>query len=318
MIPSLNTIVGRLTGKQFRLLAALGEHHSLLNAAKEVSMSQPGASKALREIESIFGMDLFTRTNRGLEPNSAGYCVIRYARLFQTDIAHLRGELENVMEGHGGCISIGTMMGSVPLLANAIFALRKKQRNLTIKVIEDTSPTLLHFLDEGKLDMAICRTTISKNPELYTSIDIQRDNLCVIAGMQHRLADRCDISLSDLVDEQWIVYPANMPVRRLLEREFHEAGLRMPNHLVETTSSLTTISLLKKDEDYVTLLPDFLADFFEAGGLAKKLSLAIQSRSEPYELVHRAGVHITPEMNLMMKELQIQARQFTFHPDSPV
>lgn len=62
-------------------------------------MSQPGASKALREIESIFGVELFVRTNRGLEPNTAGHCVIRYARLFQSDMAHLRDDLLGVMRG---------------------------------------------------------------------------------------------------------------------------------------------------------------------------------------------------------------------------
>jgi hypothetical protein len=38
--------------------------------------------------------------------------------------------------------------------------------------------------------------------------------------------------------QQW---QSRMPIRRLLEREFHEVGLRLPVHLVETTSAFTTM-----------------------------------------------------------------------------
>lgn len=58
--------MSRLHIKQLRLLIALDEHGSLLGAAKQVALTQPGASKALQEIETTFGTALFTRTNRGL------------------------------------------------------------------------------------------------------------------------------------------------------------------------------------------------------------------------------------------------------------
>src|SRR3982751_6734090 len=93
MTPPLHSIISRLHLKQLRLTVALGENGSLSEASQQVALSQPGASKALQEIETTFGTPLFVRTNRGLEPNDVGHCVIRYARLIQTDMAHLRDEL---------------------------------------------------------------------------------------------------------------------------------------------------------------------------------------------------------------------------------
>ena len=75
---------------------------SLLGAAKEVAISQPGASKALQEIETTFGAALFVRTNRGLEANDLGLCVERYARMIYTDLGHLRNELDAIQKGDGG------------------------------------------------------------------------------------------------------------------------------------------------------------------------------------------------------------------------
>ena len=308
MIPSLNSIIGRLHAKQLRLLAALADHGSLLNAARAVSMSQPGASKALREIESIFGVELFVRTNRGLEPNAAGHCVIRYARLFQSDMAHLREDLLGVMRGFGGRVSAGTIMGAVPLLTDGINRLLSEQPKMSVEVLEDTSASLLALLDEGRIELALCRTSVSRSPELYESVIVQDETLAVIAGAKHPLADAQQVTLADLEDARWVVYRANMPIRRLLEREFHEAGLRTPLHLVETTSAFTTMSLLQKDPQYVAMLPVSVVDFCTSQGWAKKLSLQIASRSEPYELVTRRGAPISPGAQMLIDALTGEER----------
>ena len=304
MISSLNTIVGRLHVKQLRLLVALADRGSLLNAAREVAMSQPGASKALKEIESIFGLELFTRTNRGLEPNPAGHCVIKYARLFQTDIAHLRDELIGVLSGSGGRVAAGMIMGAVPLMTEAVTALVKLQPQISVELIEDTSASLLGLLDEGRIDLAVCRTSVSRAPDQYASVNIQTETLTVVANVDHPLAKKKRLGLQDVVEARWIVYRANMPIRRLFEQEFYEAGLKVPLHLIETTSAFATSSLLRINPDMLTLLPIAVADQFVQQGWAKRLPLAIKSRSEPYELVTRKGAAMLPGAQLLSTELQ--------------
>ena len=90
MLPNVDSIAARLRLKQLRLLIALDDHGSLHRAADEMSLTQPGATKALREIESTFGATLFVRSAQGIRPNELGRCVIRYARLIHMDVAHLR------------------------------------------------------------------------------------------------------------------------------------------------------------------------------------------------------------------------------------
>jgi DNA-binding transcriptional LysR family regulator len=68
MTPPLHSFVSRLHLKQLRLLVALSEHGSLVKASQRVALTQPGASKALQEIETTFGTPLFVRTNRGWTP----------------------------------------------------------------------------------------------------------------------------------------------------------------------------------------------------------------------------------------------------------
>lgn len=303
MPPTLNSIISRLHVKQLRLLIAIEEHGSLLGAARQLAMTQPGASKALHEIETTFGASLFERSNRGLEPNAVGHCVIRYARLIQSDLAHLREEMVGIMRGHGGRVSVGVIMGAVPLVTEAITALGAAQPEMSVEIVEDTSATLLSLIDAGRLDLAVCRTSVSQTPYLYDSVFVQDETLAVIAHTAHPLAGDAHVTLAQLADDRWVVYRANMPMRLLLEREFHDAGLRFPAHLLETTSAFATVSLLQKNPSLVALVSIDVARFYLEHGVACMLPLSLTSRSEPYELVTRRGAPLSHGAQMLMQAI---------------
>lgn len=303
MLPSLNSIISRLRLKHLRLLVALDDHGSLLKAAEQVALSQPGATKALQEIELALGAPLFARTNRGLEPNDLGHCVIRYARLINTDLAHLREEMVGILHGHGGRLSIGVIMGAVPFMTEALTGLLERQPTLSVEIVEDTSARILHLLDEGRIDLAICRTSISERPELYDSVNVRNEELAVVANAAHPLATARRLDLSDLANFRWIVYSASMPMRLLLEREFHEAGLRFPLNLLETTSAFTTLSLLQRNPSMVALLSIDVAQFCTRFGMTRILPLSLRSRSEPYYLVTRRDRALSSVGKLFVQEI---------------
>jgi DNA-binding transcriptional LysR family regulator len=300
-LPTLATLMSRLRLKQLHLLSALADQGSLQKAADRVALTQPGASKALQEMESIIGVPLFERTSRGLVATEAGHCAIRYARLIQTDVAHLREDLADVLQGQGGRLAVGTIMGAVPLVADTLTEMLGRAPDLAIEVVEDTSGRLLRLLDHGKLDAAICRSTIAAQPESYESLDVYQETLAVVSSREHPLASRAHLELADLSDSRWVVYSAGMPMRRLLEREFHEAGLRFPHRLFETTSAFTTLSLLRRQSDLAALLATDVAKVFVDSGLMHILPIQLKSRSEPYQLVTRRGAVLSPAAQLFMQ-----------------
>jgi len=271
MTPPLHSIISRLHLKQLRLLIALAEHGSLLKASQQVALTQPGASKALQEIETTFGTPLFIRSNRGLEPNDIGHCVIRYARRIQTDLSHLRDEIVGIMRGHGGRVAAGVIMGAVPLLTNAISALVARQTDLSVEIVEDTSAALLAQLDDGLIDLAICRTTISQTPQVYDSVKLQDETLAVIANVDHPLKLAQKLTLQELAPYRWVVYRANMPMRLLLEREYRDCGILFPQNLLETTSAFATLALLQANPSFVALVSIEVAQFFALRQMARIL-----------------------------------------------
>ncbi|PKG50576.1 MULTISPECIES: LysR family transcriptional regulator [Halomonadaceae] len=302
---TLTSIISRLRMRHLRLLIALHEHGTVQKAAESVALTQPGATKALNEIEAMLDVQLFQRTHKGLETTDMGLCAVRYARLINTDLAHFHEELESMQQGRGGRLAVGLIMGAVPLISAALSRVRSLQPAISIEIVEDTSARLLNLLDRGRLDAAICRSRVNQRPHLYTSLDIHEEELAVICHPDNPLAQRSALTLIDLANTSWIVYPANMPMRLLLEREFHEAKIPFPLYPIETASAFTSISMLRHDRASVALMSVDASTPFVDAGMVYRLPIRLRSRSEPYELVTRKGASLSPASQLFMKEVAL-------------
>jgi len=311
--PSLQSISARLRFKQLVFLIALDEAGSLHQAAEQLAMTQPAATKMLHEIEVTFDARLFVRSKRGVQPNELGRCVLRYARLLQSDLAHLREEFTGVLTGKGGRLRVGAIGGALPaVVVPALTLLRESQPALSVNLREDTSAGLLSALDEGRLDLAICRITIAMQPERYAYEMLRDERVAVAVGPRHPLVHQSHVTLAELAGLNWILYPSLMPLRNLLEREFQEAGLPLPEHTTETSSIFVTMLLLQEPNHPVALLTAENMDLCVRHGLAHRLPLEIRSRTESYGIVTRRDTVLSPAAHLMVAALrQIAPRPHT-------
>ncbi|HYF17350.1 MAG TPA: LysR family transcriptional regulator [Ramlibacter sp.] len=304
-VPSLTTITGRLRFRQLQFLIALDEHGSLHKVAEQLAMTQPGATKMLRELEATFGATLFERSRRGVEPNELGRCVVRYARLAQADLGQLRQEIAGMLTGKGGHLAVGGIGGAVAaVLVEAVVRLRRLQPSISISLREDTSAGLLAALDAGRIELALCRTSVAARPELYDWELQAEEPVAVAVGPGHVLARARKVKLADLSASSWVVYPATMPLRTLLEREFNAAGLPMPAYTVETASLFATVLLLQKDPTLAALLPAGTAAAYAGHGMAVQLPLVLRTRSQPFGIVTRKGWQPSPAAALMVRVLR--------------
>lgn len=268
-------------------------------------MTQPGLTKALHEVEITFGMQLFVRSPRGIQPNDLGRCVICYARLIDADLGHLRDEIDGVLRGSGGRLAVGAITGAMhSLLVGALTRLRALQPALSIEVREGTSMELLNHIGEGRLDLALCRTTVAVQPEQFDYEVLLQEKVAIAVGPRHKLARARRVTLAQLAPLRWIVYPSNMPIRNLLEREFSEAGLPLPLYPIETSSTFATILLLQDDPQAVALMSEATMDFCVQHRIACRLPLAILSRHEAYGIVTRRGATLSPAASMLAAVLR--------------
>jgi DNA-binding transcriptional LysR family regulator len=322
LLPSLTTIASRLRFRQLALLVALDEHGSLHRASVHLGLTQPGLTKALREIEETFGMSLFQRTSKGMQANEFGKCVIRYGRLARADLGNLREEMAGVLRGTGGRVAVGSITGALhSVLIRALTHLRSREASLSIRVQEGTSLELLEQIEQGRLDLALCRTTVASRPEQFRYEALCEEKLAIAVGPRHPLAKARRVTWAQLAKYRWIFYPSTLPIYSVLEQEFRQAGLPMPLNPTETSSPFVTMLMLKEDPRLVALMSAATMKFCVEHGIACELPLAIQSRHEDYGIVTRLGYSPTPAVSLLMETLRQIAREILpanlQQPDAP-
>lgn len=285
MLPAVDALAGRFRLKHFKLLKAIDDEGSLARAAENVSISQPGATKMLREIEDAIGHTMFLRTNRGLEPNEIGRCVIRYSRLMLSNLDGMHKEIVGVKDGLGGFLCIGAVMGAMPTAAKMAAQLAQKRPEVKVQIRQSTSNELLSMLDKCQIDLAICRTSVSAVPDDYTVWLEKEERVSVIANKMHPKAGLPDLELADLTEFPWIVCLPNMPMRRHFEREFINISMPFPSNVIETASALAIMVLLKTERSICTMQPEDLVEQLVACGEVTKLDVSLSTKSEPYQVV---------------------------------
>ncbi|WP_042338019.1 LysR family transcriptional regulator [Paraburkholderia ferrariae] len=308
---TLDTLLARLRIRQLQLLIALDEHKSLHKAAGAMSMTQSAASKMLHELESILDAPLFERSKNGMIPNQFGHCVIRYARLMATDLSALCDDISEIRSGRGGRLAIGAIMGAIPeVVVPVIDELHASQRNLSIEVIEDTSAKMLLQLDEGHLDLVIGRSAVSNQPSKYHYQKIGDEPLSVVVGHAHPPLPQ-KLELRDLTGHRWVVYPTQMPLRALVEREMDLAGLALPTNPISTASTFVTIALLMQDSGLVSVLPTDIASLCARHGMLRILPIALRSQSQSFGIVTRKGGALSPPAEQFIDMLKARVRGAT-------
>ena len=133
----------RLKLRQLRLLVAVGQHGSIQNAAHDLNISQPAATKMIQDLELDFEVKLFDRTNRGVVPTVFGAALIRHGKLIFSQVSNAAQELDDLNEGNSGRVVVGTLLAASPsLLPMAVEGLLKDRPKVAIKIVEGTNEVL--------------------------------------------------------------------------------------------------------------------------------------------------------------------------------
>src|SRR5690242_17903964 len=124
---SLSHLINRVRLRHLALLVAMGEHQNLHRAAESVHLAQPTATKIIRDLEQVFGITLFERLPRGMQPTELGAEVVAFAKRVLVDLQRFAEDLDNKSKGGYGQLTIGAIMGAAPdVVARAMADIKER------------------------------------------------------------------------------------------------------------------------------------------------------------------------------------------------
>lgn len=255
-MPNNRLLDGRLKIRHLTLAVAIAQEGSLVRTAETLHVTQPVVTRALRELESILGVELFERLPRGMAPTEYGRAFIDRAQGLLAQLRAADDEIELMRSGAIGSVTVGThLAGSNVLLPRAIRALKTELPELTVIVREGTPDLLEQMLVSGDIDLTVGRLTPTS--ARFAQENLYREPVRLVARAEHPLQARRAITLSDLLPYPWVLPLPQTRLRTELEAVFFEAGLPLPANRVECTSMLTLRHLLVFT-DSVAALPTLI------------------------------------------------------------
>jgi DNA-binding transcriptional LysR family regulator len=300
----LRPLVSRLKWRQLALVVALDERRSLRQAAAELAMTQPAATKLLRDAEDAFGHALFVRHAWGMAPTAYGETLVRYARGLTAELDEARRELAALAEGAEGTLRVGCVTGAVPgLVAPALRRMQATRPRVSIHALVNATEVLLEALRQGRLDVAVCPLPTDADVDGLVLAHLGDEPLRIVARTGHPLASARRVPAAALTAVPWIVHTPGTPVRLDTDAMLAAAGLRLPAGVIETVSIVATLALLQ-DSDAVTTMPKALVDHYARFGMVAPLNVDLRAPASRYELVVRGGRELAPAAQAFVALLQ--------------
>lgn len=242
--------------RHLRYFVAVAETGSLTVAAeRRLHTSQPSLSRQIRDLEDQVGVELLSRSTRGVELTEAGKAFLDHARLALSQVDAAVEAARRAAQPAKQRFALGFLTGQeMRWLPRAMALLREELPTLDVTVSSDYSPDLADGLARGKLDLAFLRAEPGFDLEYRT---IGQEPLVVLMPSDHALAARQEVRAKDLIGQPYIAMGAKAHVlRAVIDDYLLDQGIDLvPTQAVDNPAMVMSLVASTRG---LTLIPDYV------------------------------------------------------------
>lgn len=202
-----------MTLQQLRYIVTVADKGTISSAAKELFISQPSLTNAIKELEEEIQITIFNRTNKGIIVSNEGNEFLAYARQVLEQFNLLEEKFLNVKK-QSPRFSVSTQHYSFAVNAfvdvirefggnNYDFTLRETQ---TYEIIDDVSrlKSEIGILYTSSKNEEIIMKIIKQNGLIFDQLFVAKPH--VFISSKHPLANRDIITLEDLEEYPYLSF----------------------------------------------------------------------------------------------------------------
>jgi LysR family hydrogen peroxide-inducible transcriptional activator len=189
---------------QLRYFCAVARYGTFTRASEVEHVAQPSLSQQILKLEAELGARLFDRLPRSAKLTVFGRAFLPKAERILRELEEARTELRDMSRNEKGEVAVGIIPTiAAYLLPRLLNNFSARHPLVTIKIIEDITPTLLQRLHEGTVDMAVVALPLAGNE--LASVELFEEKFYAVIPDKHRLASRPSISLTQLNREPFLL-----------------------------------------------------------------------------------------------------------------
>jgi DNA-binding transcriptional LysR family regulator len=238
---------------------------SLTQAAKALYITQPSVSHAIKQLEDSFGIILFYRNSKGVALTQEGAILYSYIEQSQILISMAEEKMAALKNLDSGELRIG---GSDSLFKHYLLPyledFHKKYPSIKLHLNHGTTPEIITFLKEGRIDLGVVRMPIVDSQlEVKESIQLQD---CFVAGAHYAELKNSVLSLEMLLQHPVILFSRNSRARMAITELFQSYDYTLRPE-IEVGSVDLLIEFAKRGLGISYVTREFVSKELEEGSL---------------------------------------------------
>ena len=302
-------IRARLKTRQLLLLVALDEEGNIHRAAEVLAMTQPAASKLLKDLEDVLGVPLFERLPRGMRPTVYGEAMIRHARTALSSLNQAHDEVQELKAGRFGQVSVGAITTpGLLLLPDAIARVKQAYPKLRISVQIETSDVLMERMAQGRIDILVARLFAQHDKTALRFEALAEEPVVAMVRPGHPLLEVDRLTLRDLNGWGWIVPPEGSVLRHRFDLMFREESLEAPANLIESAALLFVTKMIAQS-DLIGLVAGDVGRYYERHNLVAVLPIDLPCHMDSFGLITRTDRPLSPAARVMLGAIKAAAAE---------
>lgn len=234
----------QISPRQAEALLVLAEELHFGRAAGRLGIAQPQLSDLIRRVEEVAGLTIFARRPQ-VRLTAGGAALAATLERVSKEIYEGIEEARAIASGDAGSVSCGFSGTSLfTHIGRNIARFKAGNRAVRLKLREDTSSAVLGMLNEGQLDLAVCREP-AKDPSA-DSVQVLSEKWLLIAPRHHWVSNVPTVRLAQLQSENWLLPTTNYApeyVTRMM-RAWSDAGLE-PDVIQVTETWATCLAFVR-------------------------------------------------------------------------
>ena len=151
----------------YRIFYVVAKTKNITKASEELHISQPAVTKHIKNLESLLGLPLFIRTNKGVILTEYGekiYLNVKQALILLEECEDLAKDFIGLNKG---TIKLGTSTTFMRCyLLKYLELFHNKFPNIIIDIYTDPTKDLINKLKKGELDLIIGKFPYEEDKEL--------------------------------------------------------------------------------------------------------------------------------------------------------
>lgn len=240
----------------YRIFYMVANSQSITKAAKELYISQPAVSQAIKQLESQLGGKLFVRSRRGMSLTHEGQVIYEYVKEATTLLNTAEMKFTQLKELCFGEIKICASDSITShLLLDKISNFSKKYQDVNINIVNRTTSQTVEQIKTGKSNIGFIHSTIKDSS--IKSYKCFESKLILIGSENQALKYKnSKMDIQDLLKERLISLESISYLRQKIDKNLLQLGIEIDSYM--ELGSLDLIAKVVAGGFGMAIVPDYM------------------------------------------------------------